>query len=116
MWVCAAGVKLGCAVSESLSGCAGSRICDCGAPCVRAGVAVGRPVQGPVEFVWSVCAAVSAAGAAAVRRKAGGEAVTRVPVRPRGSEWVASASVNRSARARGIVARMHEKVGRNSLN
>ena len=106
MWVCAAGVKLSCAASESLSGCAGSRICECDAPCVRAGGAVGRPVRRPVGFVWSVCAAVSAVGAAAVRRKAGGEAVMRVPVRPRGSEWVVSASVNKSAQARGIVTRM----------
>ena len=59
----------------------------------------------------AVCAAVSAAGVAAVRWKAGGEAVLGVPVGPRADGCVVSASVNRSARARGIVARMPEKVG-----
>ena len=62
-------------------------------------------------LVSVVCAAVSAAGVAAARWKAGGKAVLGVPVGPRGGECVVSASVNRSARARGIVARMPEKVG-----
>ena len=45
-----------------------------------------------------VCAVASAAGAAAVRSKADGEAVTRVPVCLRTSERVASTDVKRSAR------------------
>ena len=43
LWLRAAGVMLGCAASKSLSGCAGSRICECSAPCERAGGAVRGP-------------------------------------------------------------------------
>ena len=79
----AAGVMLGSVVSKSLSGCVGLGICVCGAPCVRASGAgiVSRQVAG--LLVWIVCAAVSAAGVAAVCWKAGCEAVLGVPVCPR---------------------------------
>ena len=100
----------GCAGSESLSGCAGVVACECGAPCVSASVAVERPWWALGLLVRSVCAVVGAARAAAVRRKAGGEAVLGVPVGPRADGCVVSASVNRRARAAGNVARMPEKV------
>ena len=74
----------GCAGSESLSGCAGAVACGCGAPCVRAGVAVERPEWALGLLACIVCAVVGAARAAAVRRRAGGEAVLGVPVRSRG--------------------------------
>ena len=86
MYVHAVGVMLGFAVLKGHLGCVGSvqgYISECGAPCVRAAGAVRGPgwVLGPL--VCTVCAVVGAARAAAVRRKAGGEAVQGVPVRPR---------------------------------
>ena len=74
---------MGGAASKSLSGCAGAVACECGAPCVGASVAVERPEWALGPLVCTVCAVVGVAGAAAVRREAGGGAVQGVPVRPR---------------------------------
>ena len=51
-----------------------------------------------------VCAVASAAGTAAVRSKAGSEAVMSVAVCARACERVASADVRRSAQWRSLVA------------
>ena len=83
MCVHAAGAVLGGAALKSLAGCAGAVACGCGAPCVRASDAVERPEWALEPLVCTVCAVVGAARAAAVRRKAGGEAVQGVPVLPR---------------------------------
>ena len=90
--------------SWSLSGCAGAVACVCGAPCRSAADAVGRPWHVLERFTWSKCAVVRAGGAAAALWEAGGEAVLGVPVGPRAGECVASASVERRARASGRVA------------
>ena len=58
-----------------------------------------------------VCAVASAAGTAAVRSKAGGEAVACVSVCTRVGERVASVNVKRSARATRRVAIVTIKVG-----
>ena len=89
---------MGSVASEFLSGCAGAVARVCGALCVRASSAESGSNKASEEFTWSVCAVARVAGAAAARSKAGGEAVTRVPVSqiPRG--FVRSASEPRSAR------------------
>ena len=68
--VCAVGVELGFAAAKGHLGCVGLRICGCSAPWVKAKVAVERPRWALEPLVYSVCAAVGAARAAAVRWKA----------------------------------------------
>ena len=111
LWALAACVMSGGMSSWSLSGCAGAVACVCGVPCMGASGAVRRPGRVSRMFTLSVGAVARAAGAAAACWKAGGEAVLGVPVVPHAHGCVASASMNRSARARGIVAGMPEKVG-----
>ena len=86
------------AVSMFLCG-VGAKNFGCGASCVRVSYAVRGPEPVLEESGGIVCAVVGAAGAAAVRWRAGGEAVTRVPVGPRAGKWFVSASVKRRARA-----------------
>ena len=86
MWVCAAGVMLGCAASKWCFGCVCLRVYVGGALCMCARCAVKGPEPRLEVLVSAVCAAVSAAGVAAARWKALGNAVARVPVRARACE------------------------------
>ena len=106
----AVGVKLGFAALKGYLGCVGSMICGCGAPCVRANVAVERPRWALVLLVCGVIAVMGATRAAAVRWKARGKAVACVPVCAHACERVASADEKRSARWKSPVAMVPEKV------
>ena len=89
---------MGFAALKGHLGCVGSRICGCGAPCVRASVAVERPRWALGLLVCSVSAVMGAARAAAVRWEARGKAVACVPVCAYACGQIVSTDVKRSAR------------------